>query len=76
MFTFIILVFWLTVEETVIRVRLPKWIVDEAHRRGLKEDDLARAALKLTLLEEIISQHGLDEEDLEWILGKRKSKKH
>ena len=62
----------MSAEEAVIPVRLPKWFVEEAHRRGLRDDVIARAAIKLALLEEILSKHGLDEEDLEWIRRKRK----
>ncbi len=62
-------------EETVVRVRLPRWIVEEAHKRSLGEDAIARAAVKLALLEEILSQHGLDEEDLEWIQKRRRREK-
>ncbi|MCE4603463.1 MAG: hypothetical protein F7B20_00660 [Aeropyrum sp.] len=54
----------MSAEEAVVSVRLPRWIVEEAHKRGLGEDAIARAAVKLALLEEILSQHGLDEEDL------------
>ncbi len=62
----------MSAEETVIPVRLPRWVVEEARKRGLGEDVIARAAIKLALLEEILSKHGLDEEDLEWIRRKRK----
>ena len=64
----------MSAEEAVIPVRLPKWVVEEARKRGLGEDVIARAAIKLALLEEILSKHGLDEEDLEWILRKRKER--
>ena len=62
----------MSAEEAVIPVRLPRWIVEEARRRGLRDDAIARAAVKLALLEEIVSKHGLDEEDLEWIRRRRK----
>jgi len=62
----------LNTEEAIVRVRLPKWIVEEARKRGLEEDAIARAAIKLALLEEILSKHGLEEEDLEWIRKRRK----
>ena len=62
----------LSAEEAVISVRLPRWVVEEARKRGLGEDVIAMAAIKLALLEEILSEHGLDEEDLEWIRRKRK----
>jgi hypothetical protein len=65
----------LSAEEAFIRVRLPKWIVEEVHRRGLEEDAIAKAAIKLALLEEIISKHGLEEEDLEWIRKRRRIRK-
>ncbi len=63
----------MSAEEAVIPVRLPRWVVEEARKRGLEEDVIARAAIKLALLEEILSKHGLDEEDLEWIRRKRKA---
>ena len=62
----------MSAEEAVIPVRLPRWVVEEARRRGLGDDIIARAAIKLALLEEILSKHGLEEEDLEWIQRKRK----
>ncbi|MCE4605166.1 MAG: hypothetical protein F7C08_01355 [Desulfurococcales archaeon] len=62
-------------EEAVVRVRLPRWIVEKVHKRGLGEDAIARAAVKLALLEEILSQHGLDEEDLERIQKRRRGEK-
>ena len=65
----------MSAEETVIPVRLPRWVVEEARKRGLGEDHIARAAVKLALLEEILSKHGLDEEDLEWIRKKRKERR-
>ena len=65
----------MSAEEAVIPVRLPRWVVEEARKRGLREDVIARAAVKLALLEEILSKHGLDEEDLEWIQRKRKARK-
>ena len=63
----------MSAEEAVIPVRLPRWVVEEARKRGLREDVIVRAAVKLALLEEILSKHGLDEEDLEWIRRKRKA---
>ena len=65
----------MSTEEAVIPVRLPRWVAEEARKRGLGEDVIARAAIKLALLEEILSKHGLDEEDLEWIRRKRKAGK-
>ena len=65
----------MSAEEAVVRVRLPKWIIEEAHKRGIGDDAIARAAVKLALLEEILSRHGLEEEDLEWILKRRKAGK-
>ncbi len=62
----------MSAEEAVIPVRLPRWVVEEARKRGLREDVIVRAAVKLALLEEILSKHGLDEEDLEWLRKKRK----
>ncbi|GBF09059.1 hypothetical protein apy_07840 [Aeropyrum pernix] len=52
-------------EEAIIRVRLTRWIVEEARKRGLEEEAIARAAIKLALLEEILSKHGFNEEDLD-----------
>ncbi len=62
-------------EEVVIEVRLPKWILEEARKRNIGKDAIAKAAVKLALLEEILSRHGLEEEDLEWLMKRRKSKK-
>jgi len=65
----------LTAEEVVIEVRLPKWILEEARKRNIGKDAIARAAVKLALLEEILSRHGLEEEDLEWLMKRRKIKR-
>ncbi|BAF34719.1 hypothetical protein APE_0278a [Aeropyrum pernix K1] len=62
----------MSTEDAVVRVRLPRWIVEEARKRGLGEDAIARAAVKLALLEEILSKHGLEEDDLEWIRMRRR----
>ena len=65
----------MTAEEVVIEVRLPKWILEEARKRNIGKDAIARAAVKLALLEEILSRHGLEEEDLEWLMKRRKIKR-
>lgn len=65
----------MAVKEVTIKVKLPSWLVEEARKRGVSEKALATAALKLALLEEILSTHGLDEEDLEWILSRRRKDK-
>ena len=63
-------------EEIVVSVRLPKWIVEEARKRSLAAEAIARAAVKLAMLEEILSKHGLEEEDLEWIRMRRRIARH
>jgi len=60
------------VEDVTIEVKLPSWLVKEARKHGVSEKAIATAALKLALLEEILTRHGLDEEDLEWILSRRR----
>jgi hypothetical protein len=59
-------------EEVTVKVRMPLWIVREAERRKIDPDKIAKAAVKLAILEDILGKHGLEEEDLEWILEKRK----
>ena len=65
----------MSTDEATIHVRLPRWIVEEVRRIGLRDEAIARAAIKLVLLEEILSKYGLEEEDLEWIQKKKKTRK-
>ena len=62
----------MVLEEITIRVKLPSLLVEETRKRGISEQAIARAALKLSLLDEVISRHGLEEEDIQLILSRKR----